>query len=104
MDLVDQPVLYRHQLTIIIVVDAPILIFEMPHHLDHHAIRLGSRGDHRESAALGAVQHMQRRNKRVVIQEIGRAHAELQSLMRISYAVFCLKKKNTATLTSINSQ
>src|SRR3546814_16230205 len=27
-------------------------------------------------------------------QEIGRAHVELQSLMRISYAVFCLKKKN----------
>src|SRR3546814_10723917 len=25
-------------------------------------------------------------------QEIGRAHVELQSLMRISYAVFCLKK------------
>src|SRR3546814_6617094 len=25
--------------------------------------------------------------------EIGRAHSELQSLMRISYAVFCLKKK-----------
>src|SRR3546814_5917839 len=25
--------------------------------------------------------------------EIGRAHAELQSLMRISYDVFCLKKK-----------
>src|SRR3546814_2950813 len=24
--------------------------------------------------------------------EIGRAHVELQSLMRISYAVFCLKK------------
>src|SRR3546814_5463199 len=30
-------------------------------------------------------------------QEIGRAHVELQSLMRISYAVFCLKKKNTQT-------
>src|SRR3546814_7447808 len=28
-------------------------------------------------------------------QEIGRAHSELQSLMRISYAVFCLKKQNT---------
>src|SRR3546814_2890390 len=28
-------------------------------------------------------------------QQIGRAHSELQSLMRISYAVFCLKKKNT---------
>src|SRR3546814_2680900 len=26
--------------------------------------------------------------------KIGRAHAELQSLMRISYAVFCLKKKH----------
>src|SRR3546814_3755268 len=26
-------------------------------------------------------------------EQIGRAHAELQSLMRISYAVFCLKKK-----------
>src|SRR3546814_6005714 len=26
--------------------------------------------------------------------EIGRAHVELQSLMRISYAVFCLKKKS----------
>src|SRR3546814_9333247 len=25
--------------------------------------------------------------------EIGRAHVELQSLMRISYAVYCLKKK-----------
>src|SRR3546814_3588355 len=25
--------------------------------------------------------------------EIGRAHAELQSLMRTSYAVFCLKQK-----------
>src|SRR3546814_9748182 len=28
-------------------------------------------------------------------RQIGRAHVELQSLMRISYAVFCLKKKNT---------
>src|SRR3546814_6121716 len=27
-------------------------------------------------------------------KQIGRAHVELQSLMRISYAVFCLKKKN----------
>src|SRR3546814_5523909 len=29
--------------------------------------------------------------------EIGRAHVELQSLMRISYAVFCLKKKKNIT-------
>src|SRR3546814_6832695 len=26
--------------------------------------------------------------------QIGRAHVELQSLLRISYAVFCLKQKN----------
>src|SRR3546814_982564 len=31
------------------------------------------------------------------VVEIGRAHVELQSLMRISYAVFCLKKKHTNT-------
>src|SRR3546814_16589672 len=29
--------------------------------------------------------------------QIGRAHSELQSLMRISYAVFCLKKKKIKT-------
>src|SRR3546814_2139810 len=29
--------------------------------------------------------------------EIGRAHVELQSLMRISYAVFCLNKNTTHT-------
>src|SRR3546814_9814106 len=31
--------------------------------------------------------------KAQTVREIGRAHVELQSLMRISYAVFCLKKK-----------
>src|SRR3546814_3949205 len=31
-------------------------------------------------------------------EEIGRAHVELQSLMRMSYAVFCLKKKQTNTV------
>src|SRR3546814_2133802 len=34
-------------------------------------------------------------------REIGRAHSELQSLMRISYAVFCLKKKKQ-TITIMN--
>src|SRR3546814_2062907 len=29
------------------------------------------------------------------LEQIGRAQSELQSLMRISYAVFCLKKKKT---------
>src|SRR3546814_9634027 len=31
---------------------------------------------------------------RICEEKIGRAHSELQSLMRISYAVFCLKKKH----------
>src|SRR3546814_10099189 len=35
--------------------------------------------------------------------EIGRAPSELQSLMRISYAVFCLKKKNISTIYTTNS-
>src|SRR3546814_3294101 len=33
-----------------------------------------------------------------LVGEIGRAHVELQSLMRISYAVFCLKKKKKKTV------
>src|SRR3546814_3546033 len=33
-------------------------------------------------------------------RQIGRAHVELQSLMRISYAVFCLKKKKNETHTN----
>src|SRR3546814_5694284 len=32
--------------------------------------------------------------------QIGRAHVELQSLLRISYAVFCLKKKTNKNRTS----
>src|SRR3546814_6549256 len=32
--------------------------------------------------------------------KIGRAHVELQSLMRISYAVFCLQKKNNTEHTN----
>src|SRR3546814_10558660 len=36
------------------------------------------------------------------VNEIGRAHSELQSLMRISYAVFCLKKNNNTKPTNTN--
>src|SRR3546814_9026520 len=36
--------------------------------------------------------------------QIGRAHSELQSLMRISYAVFCLKKKKTAHITQLHKR
>src|SRR3546814_4662180 len=44
-------------------------------------------------------EHVAVRTSRLIEQQIGRAHVELQSLMRISYAVFCLKKKkNTRQL------
>src|SRR3546814_8370812 len=39
-----------------------------------------------------------RREAAIGNTEIGRAQSELQSLMRISYAVFCLKKKKIYTL------
>src|SRR3546814_4678387 len=40
-----------------------------------------------------------------IIHERSEEHtSELQSLMRISYAVFCLKKKTTATTTTKNPQ
>src|SRR3546814_2327343 len=35
------------------------------------------------------------------LQQIGRAPSELQSLMRISYAVFCLTKKNNNNANTI---
>src|SRR3546814_3151950 len=40
-----------------------------------------------------------------LLRRFGRSEehtSELQSLMRISYAVFCLKKKNNTTLTRIS--
>src|SRR3546814_1029465 len=43
--------------------------------------------------ANGQMSRAERRN--LPRQQIGRAHVELQSLMRLSYAVFCLKKKKT---------
>src|SRR3546814_9079528 len=36
------------------------------------------------------------------LDEIGSAHVELQSLMRISYAVFCMKKKTIKNTINLN--
>src|SRR3546814_8984500 len=47
----------------------------------------------RAAGAAGAVTA----KVRSLAKQIGRAHSELQSLMRLSYAVFCLKKKKTHT-------
>src|SRR3546814_6684366 len=46
--------------------------------------------DDEESPTFNMVMH---NSAAVQRWQIGRAHVELQSLMRISYAVFCLKKK-----------
>src|SRR3546814_8186337 len=60
------------------------------------------RGDRQAGCAAAAFDVMQQAaaprvdepgQRRAGDIEIGRAHSELQSLMRISYAVFCLKKK-----------
>src|SRR3546814_6629688 len=54
------------------------------------ARRRRSRASDRISGALGEVQ----RNAALRCQRSEEHTSELQSLMRISYAVFCLKKKN----------
>src|SRR3546814_6643957 len=47
------------------------------------------------SAFLGAFTILLREGlEALLIVEIGKAHSELQSLMRSSYAVFCLRNKN----------
>src|SRR3546814_2105096 len=56
---------------------------------------VGERLGHRRDLRLGAALRGERGGLRLddLAQQIGRATSELQSLMRISYAVFCLKKK-----------
>src|SRR3546814_6697744 len=39
-----------------------------------------------------------------IVEEIGRATSELQSLMRLSYAAFFLKKKTTSIIKHTNIQ
>src|SRR3546814_8905955 len=79
----------------------------MRHQQRHAAVRQQILGDAAENrlaqpAAPEGAHHDQPRahGERFLFEpllEIGRAHAELQSLMRNSYAVFCLKKKINKT-------
>src|SRR3546814_1219601 len=48
-----------------------------------------------EPGVIGYVPQALEFDRGLPMTEIGRAHAELQSLMRISYAVFCLKTKKS---------
>src|SRR3546814_7518238 len=70
---------------------------------DDAAARVGAlaEADHQHIARDAEIFHRAGQRKRVRrddadigLAEIGRHTSELQSLMRISYAVFCLKKKN----------
>src|SRR3546814_2149322 len=73
------------------------------------------RGDQSGQFRRSAVQPARRgrRHQLADLFAIGRLHgsrvrseehtSELQSLMRISYAVFCLKKKTTTEITKINT-
>src|SRR3546814_6567868 len=54
---------------------------------------------YRQAQAMWHDSHAVIRNS---MAQIGRATSELQSLMRISYAVFCLKKKKTTRLSIHN--
>src|SRR3546814_8148879 len=73
---------------------------ESEHDHDGHQYRQQGRNDHFLDRRLG--QHVHRL---VVLRLAGAFHrseehtSELQSLMRISYAVFCLKKKKKPILT-----
>src|SRR3546814_4361624 len=56
----------------------------------HHDAAVAPRPNH----SIAVPMSLSPRPERFTAIEIGRAHVELQSLMRISYAVFCLKKNN----------
>src|SRR3546814_9164799 len=56
--------------------------------------------DHRVEQTLPQLDQMVEQGP--LLLEIGRAHSELQSLMRISYAVFCLKKNIKTPITHHN--
>src|SRR3546814_1742719 len=49
-------------------------------------------------AIISAAQSLLLGDAKIAIGEIGRAPSELQSLMRISYDVFCFKKKDHAVI------
>src|SRR3546814_5539381 len=59
-----------------------------------YAIRIPPRVGGSACISLNEKHYEYDRTTKCTIQ-IGRAHVELQSLMRISYAVFCLKKNTT---------
>src|SRR3546814_2529308 len=78
----------------------PLYVGRMIQHYDHRAANVTVNEDNLHNAALsGAVSDEQKRDPDFVpTPQYWRSEehtSELQSLMRISYAVFCLKKKKS---------
>src|SRR3546814_6235663 len=66
-----------------------------------------ARGVSHAARALRIAAASRPRTRYAFDRHVGRSEehtSELQSLMRISYAVFCLKKKNKTNRTNINNQ
>src|SRR3546814_8260587 len=76
---------------------------------EHQALEVTARAEDADVILLNTCSIRERAQDRVYSQlgrwrERSEEHtSELQSLMRISYAVFCLKKKNHISITNINT-
>src|SRR3546814_2930414 len=69
------------------------------------AVEIRTAGRRPSPGRIGAATHRRTRARRRLPAPRSEEHtSELQSLMRISYAVFCLKKKNTITIMTYNVQ
>src|SRR3546814_9735402 len=67
------------------------------HRADRFAAVEQGQGDSRSAARMAGVGHIAARREAVRSEE---HTSELQSLMRISYAVFCLKKKTSLQMST----
>src|SRR3546814_10628246 len=76
-----------------------------------HAFAVGMQPDHvaagtgdgSKGVGIGSERNAQAGRGQVILEQIGKHTSELQSLMRISYAVFCLKKKISLSNTTLHS-
>src|SRR3546814_1998586 len=80
----------------------PPQIGEHPHRLEHLGVAQAAL-DEAVDADRMAVRLLQRPARRQLVRSEEHT-SELQSLMRISYAVFCLNKKKTITIMTNNTK
>src|SRR3546814_5853314 len=65
-----------------------------------HSITIDAGGSHTHTGSTASSGHIPLFFAKIYIMRSEEHTSELQSLMRISYAVFCLKKKNTPIKTT----